>query len=198
MHVGRLPQQPAVLAQLVAAGVDGLPAAEELLGMGASGIKQINSLQRQLQKYAESIGVGGANAQYDAGRQMQRGLLRGMQQQEKALIDYMTRLGDRMARALRKKLGIRSPSAVFHEIGGYVGQGLINGVDSRAVEATRAAQGLIGRVSAGMTPGGPAGGGQQIHVHVHNAVVGNEQQIVRVVKTALGAAARGGVGYARA
>ncbi|HMV68669.1 MAG TPA: hypothetical protein PKA64_17590, partial [Myxococcota bacterium] len=40
-------------------------------------------------------------------------------------------------------------------------------------------------------------GGQTIHVHVHNAVVGNEQQIVRVVKTALGSAARGGVGYAR-
>ena len=188
---------PAVLAQLVAAGIDGLPAAEELLGMGASGIRQINSLQRQLQKYAESIGIGGANAQYDAGRQMQRGLLRGMQAQEKALVDYMTRLGDRMARALRKKLGIRSPSAVFHEIGGYVGQGLINGVDSRAVEATRAAQGLVGRVQAAAAAGGSTPGGQTIHVHVHNAVVGNEQQIVRVVKTALGSAARGGVGYAR-
>jgi len=79
-----------------------------------------------------------------------------------------------MQKAIKHALGIKSPSAVFAEIGTWIPKGLAKGVDGSARHATQAVHRLAGSVAgAGSFAGSGlalAGGGGGPVVHQHNTL----------------------------
>lgn len=94
-----------------------------------------------------------------AGAQMIDGLIAGIQQRWQALKDMIGNVADSSIGWLRDKLGIRSPSRVFAEIGGYTMEGLEQGIlraqDGPLGALAKAARGIVG-AGAGMLIGGSA------------------------------------------
>jgi len=118
------------LRQLVEAGpAAGLDAARALLSGGAAGVQEINQLQGQLDAQGKALGASVANTFYAAGIQAAAGLVAGLQSQEAAIEAQMNRIADRMARAIKKALQIKSPSALLaREVGVPAGQGIVGGL----------------------------------------------------------------------
>jgi hypothetical protein len=166
-----------LLEQIAAAGVDqGGATAAALQNASASQIKQINSLNTTTKSAATSAGKAVADSMYRAGIKSAQGLVKGLQSQEKAIEKQMMRIAKSMEKAIKKALGIKSPSRVFTEIGTWIPKGLAKGVEASAHHATRAAEMLAGAVTgagagfmpgAGLAPVGARGGAAGATV-VHN------------------------------
>ncbi|MCX5239838.1 phage tail tape measure protein [Streptomyces prunicolor] len=180
-----------LIEQIASAGVDsGGATATALAGASKGQIQQINSLQKTTQSAANSAGKAVADSMYSAGIRSAQGLVRGLQSQEKAIQKQMNRIAKAMATAIKRALGIKSPSQVFASIGQWIPKGLASGVDRNAHHAASAVQRLAGSVtgagqftSAGLGLAG--GGGQVINQHLHVTVQGNvltERKLQKVVE----------------
>jgi hypothetical protein len=101
-----------------------------------------------------------------------------LQSQEKAIEAQMLRIAKAMQAAIKKALGIKSPSRVMAELGDYTAQGMAVGIQRSTKQAAIAAQGLAMAVqhgasltgaSPGLSAGGltarGGGGGTVIHQH---------------------------------
>jgi hypothetical protein len=148
------------LAQLAQAGADqagGIAAA--LVDGGAPIIAQMNGLQTQLTTAATTTAKVGSLAMYEAGLQTAKGWQQGFASQEKAIEAQMLKIARAMQKAIKKALGIRSPSTVFEGIGVNTALGFVNGVESmqgRAQAATGALAGSPGTI-AGQARAGAGG-----------------------------------------
>lgn len=130
-----------IYKQLLAKGVDALPFVQQLLDGGTSGIKDLNTLDSQLQTAAGNLGIGASHALYDAAVNAAAGLVKGLESQQAAIEKQMDKIAGYMIAAIKKALGIKSPSREFAAIGAYSVQGLAQGLkDSKAV--TDAAEGV--------------------------------------------------------
>jgi phage-related protein len=112
----------------------------------ASTLKRINSLQSQLVSATNTLGKNAADDLFDAGKQASRGFLAGLKAQEKDIDDLMLKIAKSMQTAIRKALGIKSPSVVFRRIGDQTGQGLQLGLLDRLgalQESTRQAARVV-------------------------------------------------------
>lgn len=119
------------LSQLAQAGPAALEQANAIVMSGAAGITGaggINDLQKQLDANANTIINTTADSYYKAGQSVATGFLDGLKSQQKAMEDAMDAMGQRAAAAIKKALGIHSPSKVMHGIGGYVAEGLADGM----------------------------------------------------------------------
>jgi TP901 family phage tail tape measure protein len=184
-----------LIAQIAAAGVDqGGATAAALQNASASQIKQINSLNNTTKSAATSAGKAVADSMYGAGIKAAQGLVKGLQSQEKAIEKQMMKIAKSMEKAIKKALGIKSPSTVFAEIGTWIPQGLAKGVDSGAEHATRAIGRLASSVvgeggfgGAGLAVAG-GGGGAVVHNHLHLTVEGHvmtERNLRDVVESSM-------------
>lgn len=170
-----------LIAQIASAGVDsGGATATALAGASKGQIQQINSLQKTTQSAATSAGKAVADSMYSAGIKSAQGLVRGLQSQEKAIQKQMNRIAKAMATAIRRALGIKSPSQVFAAIGQWIPKGLAAGVDRNAHHAASAVQRLAGSVAGagqftgtGLGLAGAGGGGAVTHNHFHFQVQGS-------------------------
>jgi TP901 family phage tail tape measure protein len=175
-----------LLEQIAAAGVDqGGATAAALQNASASQIKQINSLNTTTKSAATSAGKAVADSMYRAGIKSAQGLVKGLQSQEKAIEKQMMRIAKSMEKAIKKALGIKSPSRVFTEIGTWIPKGLAKGVEASAHHATRAAEMLAGAVTgagagfmpdAGLAPvdaRSGAAGATVVHNHFTFRIEGN-------------------------
>jgi tape measure domain-containing protein len=131
--------------ELLSEGVDALPFALELLKGGKSKVNEVNSLGSQLDKAASSLGKQASSQLYQAAVDSAAGLVKGLQNQQAAIEKQMDKIADYMVKALKKKLGIKSPSTVFAEIGGYSAEGLTKGFDRSApmIEKSASAMGQM-------------------------------------------------------
>lgn len=187
-----------LIQQLAAAGVDqGGATAAALAGASKGQIKQLNQLQTATQSAANGVGVAVADSMYGAGLKSAQGLVKGLQSQQAAIEKQMMKIAVSMQKAIKKALGIHSPSRVFTEIGTWIPKGLAKGVDSSAHHATDAVHRLAGamtgtgaRVGAGLAT---SGGGTTVvnHYTLHMTVEGSvrsdrdlrdfmEQQMLRL------------------
>jgi tape measure domain-containing protein len=116
--------------QLADGGVDSLKSAQRLLATGKSGIANVVSLQKQLGAAAKGLGNTAADNLYGAGVNSAKGLVDGLKSQSAAISAQMAKIAGSMVGAIKKALGIRSPSTVFHGFGQNIVQGLMNGVDT--------------------------------------------------------------------
>lgn len=85
---------------------------------------------------------------YNVGRDIISGLINGVGSMWGNAVNYVKNLGGDIAKALKDKLGIHSPSLVFQEIGKFTGQGLIDGLASMNDSVQKAATDLINPVNA--------------------------------------------------
>jgi TP901 family phage tail tape measure protein len=122
------------LQQIIDAGVDGgLQTANAILAGGAGTIQSINALQGQIDTAASQLGTSMANNFKLAGVQAAQGLLNGLLADQKGLDAVARRLADALVKAVKHRLGIKSPSTVFKEIGLNTIAGLNIGLDSAPV-----------------------------------------------------------------
>jgi hypothetical protein len=64
---------------------------------------------------------------YKAGIQAAAGLIRGLNSQIAAITKEMTKIANALVAAIKKELGIRSPSTIMASIGRNTAQGFVNG-----------------------------------------------------------------------
>ncbi|WP_406004435.1 hypothetical protein [Streptomyces sp. NBC_00987] len=180
-----------MLKQILNMGPEqGYAYASALAGASNSTLKQINSLQYSINSQTDKLGKTGADVMYDSGKQAGKGFLTGLTSQQKAIEDQMVKIAKGMQRAIKKALGIKSPSRVMAELGRYSTEGLAVGLTERIPVLDRALGAVTDRVaSAQPVIGRPAvvGGGAdaqpvQIQIDVHGAMdpvaVGREIQRV--------------------
>jgi phage-related protein len=116
--------------QLAQAGPEaGMAAAEALANAGAAGVKQVNDLEKQLAAAAGKVGKTASEVMYDNGIHMAEGLVKGLEKQANAIENQMIKIADSMVKAIKKALGIHSPSRVMKALGVWVGKGLSKGLD---------------------------------------------------------------------
>jgi TP901 family phage tail tape measure protein len=167
-----------LIAQIAASGVDAGGATAAALSTATKGqIDQINNLNKQTNNAATSAGTAVADAMYGNGVKAAKGLVKGLQSQQKAIDKQMVKIAKAMEKAIKSALGIHSPSRVFAAIGHWIPRGLAAGVEGGTHHATRAVHRLAGSV-AGAGAGAFSGsglamaGGSRGGV-VHNTVVVN-------------------------
>lgn len=141
----------ASLQQLIAAGVEGgLSTAEALEAAFKLDPTVLAKIKTQQDKIATAGGDLGQQM-YDkfkkAGIQGQQGLVNGLISDTKALEAAANTLADRLVRAIKKALGIKSPSRVFADIGTQSVKGLALGLDS--TYASTAGRGLAAALVGG-------------------------------------------------
>ncbi|MFF8679486.1 phage tail tape measure protein [Streptomyces sp. NPDC015237] len=130
-----------LIAQIAQAGVtQGAASAAALANASSSQIKQINSQQAALTAAAGKAGSTAGNAMYGAGIQAAQGLVKGLQKQQKTIENTMLKIAKSMTAAIKKSLGIRSPSRVMAQVGAYAALGVQQGIEAErsAVNASMA------------------------------------------------------------
>uniref|UniRef100_A0AAU7GXF6 Tail length tape measure protein n=1 Tax=Streptomyces phage Kamino TaxID=3158857 RepID=A0AAU7GXF6_9CAUD len=116
--------------QLAQAGPEaGMAAAEALANAGKAGVNQVNELEKQLAAAAGKVGKTASDVMYDNGIHMAEGLVKGLEKQANAIENQMIKIADSMVKAIKKALGIHSPSRVMKALGVWVGKGLSKGLD---------------------------------------------------------------------
>ncbi|MDQ0795570.1 hypothetical protein [Streptomyces sp. B1I3] len=162
-----------MLKQILNMGPEqGFAYASSLAGASNAALKQINSLQYSINAETDKLGKTGADVMYDSGANAGKGFLTGLASQQKAIEAQMLKIARGMDKAIRKALGIKSPSTVAAKSGGYFTQGLGLGAMKQIPFLDRAMTKVTGRmVTARPAVGRPAvvvaGGGRQTVIENH-------------------------------
>jgi tape measure domain-containing protein len=125
---------------LLAKGPAGTKFAQELLASGKSGVNQINLVSKDLDAWGASLGKVAAANLYQAGVNAAAGLVKGLQAQQAAIEKQMDKIAAIMLKALKKALGIKSPSREFMEVARYSVEGMTDGFDKYAIVAGKSAK----------------------------------------------------------
>ncbi|MDQ0907786.1 hypothetical protein QFZ22_003771 [Streptomyces canus] len=135
---------PAIIKQIAEAGISGGGAATaaSLLQMTPEQLAKLNELQKQLTANADKAGQVTADAMYGAGIDAAEGLVKGLESQKKAIEAVMMSIAKSMEAAIKKALGIKSPSRVMMKLGGFTATGFAQGIAARASEAVAASRAL--------------------------------------------------------
>lgn len=83
---------------------------------------------------------------FDAGKNLIQGFINGIIDLRDRAISSVTGIADSAVDKFKTLLGIHSPSTVFAEIGGYIDQGLANGIAAAVSYVTTAMQGVVDAV----------------------------------------------------
>lgn len=126
-------------AQIVAMGPDtGTAYVEALSQAGPEAIKELNGLQSQVNSAAASLGTQTSKDMYKAGIDAAKGFMNGMKSLYSQVAKSAGSMGKAMVKALKKALGIKSPSRVMKAIGKDTIRGLDLGLDERVLRAKAA------------------------------------------------------------
>lgn len=144
---------PTFLRQLFDAGIDGVYTAQALANANDADFNAIKSLTTQLSGESSKLGVDAGHVLYDTGIQTMQGLIDGLKSQDKALEDQMLTVAKSMQKAIRKALGIKSPSRVFRDLGAYTGEGFALGLEDKHARVHRALSALSASRPLAYAPG---------------------------------------------
>lgn len=138
------------LRQLIDAGPEaGMAAAKALVQSGQAGVNQIDTLQGQLNKAGEKLATTANNQFFAAGIKTAEGIVKGLESQEAAIVKAMDSIADKLVASIKKKLGIKSPSVVFGEIGENISKGMAMGIDNKASLPQKSAEKMTSQVVFG-------------------------------------------------
>lgn len=115
------------LQQIIDAGPEaGLAAGRAVLAAGNAGIRQVNTLQSQLQTAANKAAKSASDAIFGQGVRLAQGLVAGLQKQRQALDAQMLRLADVLvARVLKVLRSVKIRGAGTLDIPGFADGGVI-------------------------------------------------------------------------
>lgn len=85
-----------------------------------------------------------------AGKYLIQGLISGIVAKLKDALESIRNLGKQIVLTAERALKIASPSKVFYEIGGYVAEGMANGITSGVGLVTGATEDMVGGTMAGL------------------------------------------------
>ena len=125
--------------ELLAKGPDAIPFVTQILDGGKAAVNQINTLDSSLNKAATSLADSASKALYQAAVDSAAGLVKGLEAQQKNIEKQMDKIADAMVKAIKKKLGIKSPSREFMKVGKWSNEGLAKGLED-AREPIKAAE----------------------------------------------------------
>ncbi len=80
----------------------------------------------------------------EVGKNVAKGLVDGIKNMKDFVVDKVKNFSDSILDGIKGFFGIKSPSRVMFEIGGYLDQGLINGVESMKQDIDKAFMGTLG------------------------------------------------------
>lgn len=83
---------------------------------------------------------------FDIGKNLIQGLINGVNNMIETAKNAVANVGDAVIDKVKNVLGIHSPSTVFAEIGGYIDQGLANGIAAAVPYVVTAMQGVVNAV----------------------------------------------------
>ena len=83
---------------------------------------------------------------FDIGKNLIQGLIDGVNNMIETAKNAVANVGSAVIDKVKNVLGIHSPSTVFAEIGGYIDQGLANGIAAAVPYVTAAMQGVVNAV----------------------------------------------------
>ncbi|TXL91577.1 phage tail tape measure protein [Streptomyces sp. IB2014 016-6] len=151
-----------LIGQIAQAGVEqGAGAAAALATASKQQISQINSTQGQLVTAASQAGNVAGSAMYGAGIQAAAGLVKGLKSQQSAIERQMTQIAKSMGSAIKKALGIRSPSKVMaDQVGRHIPAGIMAGISAGVPALDRTMAGLVNTPPVSSSPYGATGGGR--------------------------------------
>ena len=136
---------PAALVQEVASlgTTEGIAVAQALLSGSAQQRGELVEDFASLQRSTSQIGAILADQMFGAGIEAQKGLIRGLEANQAALIAAARKIAKRIADEVRRELGIKSPSTVFQQIGEFITEGLARGIEGGTARVGRAVAGLV-------------------------------------------------------
>lgn len=147
-----------LLRQILELGPDqGAQFAASLAGADQATIKRFNRLQSQIGSASSKLGKQGADLLFDSGKKAGQGFLTGLKAQQKQIEQLMLRIAKGMQKAIRKALGIRSPSRVMADVGRMTVLGLEGGITRMVPAVDQAMARIAGAVTSGAPTALPAG-----------------------------------------
>ncbi|WP_327342720.1 hypothetical protein [Streptomyces europaeiscabiei] len=147
-----------LLRQILEMGPEaGSQFAASLAGADEATIKRFNKLQSQINAASSKLGKQGADMLYDSGKKAGQGFLTGLKAQQKNIEKLMLSIAKGMQKAIRKALGIRSPSQVMAELGRMSVLGLQGGIARAVPRITAAMNGVAGAMTSGVPSLGAGG-----------------------------------------
>lgn len=178
-----------LISQIVGLGPEqGERIARLISGQSRSYIRQLNRAQAGVVSASGTLGRTSADALYDSGKQASKGFLAGLRSQQRSIEHLMMNIARSMQRAIRRALGIHSPSTVFQAIGGQTGAGLVKGLFDHLPKIRKAATtaahvmtrgaGVDVPVTAGAVRTAPRSTAPVYHLHLANhGVVGSQAEL---------------------
>ena len=123
--------------QLLGKGTAAMPFVEQILEGGKNSVDQLNTIGSALDKSAAALGSTASKALYQAAVDSAAGLVKGLESQQANIEKQMDKIAGYMVRAIKKSLGIKSPSREFMKIGVWSNEGLAKGLEdsTAAVDA---------------------------------------------------------------
>ena len=129
----------AMYKELLAKGPDATAFAQQLLEGGQSAVDQVNTLGSALDAAAKGLGNTASKDLYQAGVDAAAGLVKGLEQQQAAIQKQMDKIATAMVNAIKKKLGIKSPSRESMKDGAWTVKGLVSGLQASSSLSEKAA-----------------------------------------------------------
>ena len=116
-----------VYEMLLAEGPSALEFAKALAAGGPELIKSINTMDKQLKSQSKILGTNAAGYLHDVGIKAAQGVVKGLRDEKSKIYKEMEEIARGMIRALKKELGIKSPSKAFAEIARFAMEGMAKG-----------------------------------------------------------------------
>lgn len=101
--------------------------ADALIAGGTGSVNQLKSAYTEIETWSNKAGQYVTEGFYNGGLQAANGLVAGLQSQQKAIEAQITTIAIGMERALKRALGIASPSKVTTKIGEQTAEGVMVG-----------------------------------------------------------------------
>jgi phage-related protein len=136
---------PAALVQEVAAlgSTEGIAVANALLSGTAAQQQDLITDFKSIQSSTDQIGKALAEQMFQAGIDAQKGLIKGLEANQAALIKAAKKIAKTITDEIKRELGIKSPSTVFRQIGEFIVEGLAQGIEGGARRVDGAVSGLV-------------------------------------------------------
>jgi hypothetical protein len=165
-----------IIQQISEAGISGggLETAGALLGASGSEIASLNKMQTQINQSAKAAGDSAAGAMFNAGIKAADGLVKGLTKQKKAIEKAMMDIAKSMEKAIRRALGIKSPSTVMQEVGHMTAEGFSVGMEKNSRIGNSWDSMLTTKATSGPAPGasyGSSGGTYTFPIYIGNKMI---------------------------
>jgi hypothetical protein len=138
----------AFVQQIAGLGIDeALSVSNAILAGTKSERKTLYADFKKVDIGAATVGNIVADQMYKVGISAQQGIVRGLERDNKTIAVAAKKLARRLRDAVKKELGIKSPSRVFAALGKFLPLGLVVGIE----ESTSAAVAAVSKLSGAMT-----------------------------------------------